>query len=77
MVPPTRPSTEVVVLLCTQVIVDLLPGDADPAREGGRRGGLGQLRQQHAADRIECADRRGRIGDDLDVDMDSILSLDK
>ena len=60
-----------------QVVVDLLTGDPDPRGQRCRRGGLDELRQQPAANGIEGAGRRRRIGDDFDVEHESIVTLDK
>ena len=68
-------SDELVLFQRPKVVVHLLPGDADPRRQRGGRGGLGQFGKQSAADGIEGTDRRGGIGDDLDVEHSCIVSL--
>ena len=50
-----------------QVVVDLLPGQADLAGEHGGRAGLGQLGEQPGPDRVERDLGGGRVLDHCDV----------
>src|SRR5216117_324370 len=51
-----------------QVVVDLLPSQADPRGQCRRRGGRGQLGEESASHRLQGHRRRRRIIDDLDVE---------
>src|SRR5437870_4410508 len=58
-----------------QVVVDLLPSQADPRGQCRRRGGRGQLGEEPAAHRLQGHRRRRRIIDDLDVEHEEMVSL--
>src|SRR5262249_4044211 len=51
-----------------QMVVDLLPGQADPGAESRRGGGCGQVGQEATPDRLQSHRRRRRIVDHLNVD---------
>src|SRR4029077_2100108 len=70
-----RERDELVLFQRPKVVVHLLPGDADPRRQRGGRGGLAQFGKQSAAGGVEGTDRRSGIGDDLDVEHSCIVSL--
>jgi hypothetical protein len=50
-----------------QVVVDLLPGQADLGGEHRGRAGNGQRGEQPAADRVQADLGRGRVLDNCDV----------
>src|SRR5271154_195241 len=66
-----------VTLQRPQVVVDLLPRQADRGGEHGRRSRFGQLSQQTGPRRIQCGLRRGRIGDQCYIDRETSLPSDK
>lgn len=58
-----------------QVLVDLLPSQADPRRQRSRRGGRGKLGEESASHRPQGHRRRRRVIDDLDVEHDDMVAL--
>jgi len=60
-------SDEPVRLERPEVVVHLLARETNAVREGRRRAGLGQFRQETSADRVERHDGDGGIVDDFEV----------
>ena len=60
-----------------QVVVDLLPRQADGGGEHGRRPRLGQLSQQARSGRLQRGLGGGRIGDHCYIDHETSLTSDK
>jgi hypothetical protein len=59
-----------------QVVVHLLPGQADAGGEHGRGGGFGQLGQEAGADGVQRHLGRGRVLDDRHLEHGGQASLD-
>src|SRR5262245_29115417 len=57
------------------MVVDLLPGQADPRGQRRRRGGRGQLGEESTPHRLQGHRRRGRIIDNLDVEHEEMVAL--
>ncbi len=58
-----------------QVVVDFLPGQADPRGQRRRRGGHDQLGEESTPHGLQRHRRRGRIIDDLDVEHEAMVVL--
>jgi hypothetical protein len=58
-----------------QMVVDLLPSQADPRGQRRRRGGRGQLGEESTAHGLQGHRRRRRIIDDLDIEHEEMVAL--
>ncbi len=58
-----------------QMVVDLLPSQADPRGQRRRRGGRGQLGEESTPHGLQGHRRRRRIIDDLDVEHEEMVAL--
>ena len=58
-----------------QMVVDLLPSQADPRGQRRRRGGRGQLGEEPTPHGLQGHRRRRRIIDDLDVEHEEMVAL--
>jgi hypothetical protein len=58
-----------------QVVVDLLPSQADPRGQRRRRRGNGQLGEESTPHRLQGHRRRRRIVDDLDAEHEVMVAL--
>src|SRR5262249_25821504 len=58
-----------------QMVVDLLPSQADPRGQRRRRGWNGQLGEESTPHGLQGHRRRRRIIDDLDVEHEEMVSL--
>ena len=64
-----------VLLQRVQMVVDLLPGQADPRGQRRRRGGRDQLGEESTPHGLQGHRRRRRIIDDLDVEHGEMVAL--
>ena len=58
-----------------QMVVDLLPSQADPCGQRRRRGGRDELGEEATPHGLQGHRRRGGIIDDLEVEHEEMLAL--